>query len=110
MANAAEANETTRQREDGSMHVGAPLVTEEQPTELVEPGESALNDPSVSAKAGAVRSLTAGDHGLDPAQPEQAAVHVEVIPAIGDHALGPPARCRRGRAPSAPHRRAESAG
>jgi len=44
IGDAAEADETARQREEGSMHVGAPLVADEQPTELVEPRESALDD------------------------------------------------------------------
>ena len=49
------------------MDVGAAVVADEQPFELVEPGEGALDDPAVAADAGAVFGLAARDLGGDPA-------------------------------------------
>jgi hypothetical protein len=54
--------------------LGAAVVAEEQPFELVEPGEGALDDPAVTAEAGAVSGLTPGDLGCDPAASDEAAV------------------------------------
>jgi hypothetical protein len=71
--------------------LGAPVVTDEQPFELVEPGEGALDDPAVTAEAGAVSGLAAGDLGCDPADSDEAAVLVVVVAAIGGHRVGPPA-------------------
>ena len=47
--------------------------------------EAALNNPAFSSEPGAVLGTAAGDHGLDPAGPQQPAVLVVVITAIGDH-------------------------
>ncbi len=47
------------------MDVCAAVVADEQPFELVEPGEGALDDPAVAAEAGAVFLAAAGDLGGD---------------------------------------------
>jgi hypothetical protein len=72
--------------------VGAAFVADEQPFELVQPGEAALDDPAVAAEAGAVLGLAAGDLGFDPALPEQPAVLVVVVAAVGAQPLWPPTR------------------
>jgi hypothetical protein len=41
--------------------LGAAVVADEEPFELVQPGEGALDDPAVAAKAGAVLDSAAGD-------------------------------------------------
>ena len=74
------------------MDVGAAVVADEQAFELVEPGEGALDDPAVAAEAGAVLGLAAGDLRCDAALAELAAVTVVVVAAVGDDAIGPPAR------------------
>ena len=51
------------------MDVGAAVVADEQPFELVEPGEGALDDPAVAAETGAVLGLAVGDLRFDPASP-----------------------------------------
>ena len=71
------------------VHVGAAFVADEEPLELVQPGEAALDDPAVAAEAGAVLGLAAGDLGFDPALPEQAAVLVMVVAAVGAQTLRP---------------------
>jgi hypothetical protein len=53
----------------------------------VEPGEGALDDPALTAKAGAVFGLAPRDDRLDPALPDEAAVLVVVVAAIGDQQL-----------------------
>lgn len=80
------------------MEVGAYLVADAEPFELMQPGEGALDDPSSLAQPGAVRGATAGDLGCDPASPDEAPVLVEVIAAVGEQPPGPlPGRPRRPR-------------
>jgi hypothetical protein len=50
--------------------------------------EAALDNPPLLAETGAVRGAAAGDHGLDPAGPQQPAVLVVVIAAIGEQQVG----------------------
>ena len=59
------ADEAAAEGEHGFVHIGAALVTDEQPFELVQVREGALDDPADDAEAGAVLGLTAGDHGPD---------------------------------------------
>jgi hypothetical protein len=53
----------------------------------VEPGEGAFDDPAVAAEASAVLGLAAGDHRLDAALPDEAAVLVVVVAAVGEQRL-----------------------
>ena len=62
----------------------AAVGTEEQSASVVQPGEGAFDDPAVAAEPGAVLGLAPGDHGFDAALPEQAAVLVVVVAAVGD--------------------------
>ena len=70
------------------MHLGAAVVADEEPFEVVEPGEGAFDDPAVAAKPGAVLGLAAGDLVLDPSLTELAAVLVVVVASIGSDAFG----------------------
>jgi hypothetical protein len=70
----------------------AAVVADEQPFELVEPGEGALDDPAVAAKSGAVAGVAAGDLRGDPALAELAAVFVVVVAAVGVDPFGTAAR------------------
>lgn len=74
------------------MDLGAAVVADEQPLEVMQPGEGALDDPAGAAQTGAVPGLTAGDLRCDPAPAELAAVLVVVVAAVGEHALRPSAR------------------
>jgi hypothetical protein len=47
--------------------LGAAVVADEQPLEVVQPGEGALHHPEHPPQAGAVPGLALGDLGLDPA-------------------------------------------
>ncbi len=49
------------------MDLGAAVVADEQPLEVVQPGEGALDHPAHAPEAGAVLSLAVGDLGPDPA-------------------------------------------
>jgi hypothetical protein len=71
---------------------GAAVVADEQPLELVQPGEGALNDPAVTAEPRAVLGPAARDLGSDPALAELAAPNVVVVAAVGAEAIGPAAR------------------
>jgi hypothetical protein len=70
----------------------AAVVADEQPLEVVQPGEGALDDPADAAETGAVLGLPAGDLWLDPAATELAPVLVVVVAAIGRDPLGPLSR------------------
>lgn len=58
----------------------------------MQPGEGALDDPAVTAKAGAVGDATSCDLGSDPALAEQPPVFVVVVATIGTEAIGAPTR------------------
>ena len=66
----------------------AAVVADEQPFEVVEPGEGALDDPAHGAEPGAVLALAAGDHGCDAPPTDEPAVLVVVVATIGDDLLG----------------------
>ena len=68
------------------------VVADEQPFELVEPGEGALDDPAVAAEAGAVLAFAAGDLRRDAAATELAPVAVGVVATVGGQPLRPSAR------------------
>lgn len=74
------------------MEVGPTLVADPQALELVEPGEGPLYHPASAAEARAVDDTSAGDEGLDPALPQQAAVLVLVVAPVSEEPLGPVAR------------------
>ena len=79
------------------MDLGATVVADEQPLEVVQPGEGALNDPAHAPEPGAVSCLAVGDEGSDAPFADEAAVRVVVVAAIGDEVrvrvTGPCARC-----------------
>ena len=68
--------------------VGVAFVAGSEAAEVVEVGEGAFDDPALAAQAGAVRDAAFGDHGFDAAGPEQPAVLVEVIAAVGQDEVG----------------------
>jgi len=72
--------------------LGAAVVADEQPLELVEPGEGALDDPAVAAQAGAVRGLAACDLGADSAPAQLSPVLVVVVAAVCCDTGGPSPR------------------
>ncbi len=72
------------------MHLVAAVIADEQPFEVMEPGEGALDDPARSAEPRAVLSLAAGDLRLDPAVAALTPVLVMVVAAIGGQPLRPP--------------------
>ena len=66
------------------MNVVAAVGADEEATAVVEPGEGALDDPAVTAEPRAVLGPAASDDRLHTALPDEAAVSVVVIAAIGD--------------------------
>ena len=74
------------------MDLVAAVVADEEPLEVAQPGEDALDDPAGAAEPGAVLGLAACDLRRDPAPAELAPVLVVVIPPISGDALRPAAR------------------
>ena len=74
------------------MDLGAAVVADEQPFELVEPGEGTFDDPAVAAQAGAVPGVSTRDLGFDPALAELTAVFVVVVATVGADTVGPSSR------------------
>jgi len=72
--------------------VVAAVGADQQSAAVVEPSEGALDDPALSAKTRAVLGLAAGDDRLDSSLPDEAAVLVVVVAAVGDQHLRPPSR------------------
>ena len=70
------------------MDLGLAFVADPQAAEVVQVREAALDDPAVPAEPGAVAGAAPRDDGLDAPGPEQAAVLVVVIAAVGEHNLG----------------------
>jgi hypothetical protein len=64
--------------------VVAAVGADEQSAAVVEPGEGALDDPALPAKAGSVLGLAPGDDWFDAELPDEAAVLVVVVAAVGD--------------------------
>ena len=70
----------------------AAVVADEQPLELMEPGEGALDDPAMATEPGAVLRLAAGDLRSDPAPTKLAPILVVVVATVGEHAVRPSPR------------------
>ena len=70
----------------------AAVVADEQPLEVVQPGEGALDDPTGAAEPGAVLALAASYLRFDPAAAQLAPVLVVVVAPVGGQALGPLSR------------------
>lgn len=92
LAESAEADQAAAEREHRFVHLGAAFVADEQPLELVQVREGALDDPAESAEAGAVVGAAASDHRLDPERANEATVLVVVVAAVCDQLVGAPAR------------------
>jgi hypothetical protein len=72
--------------------LAAAVVADEQPLELVQPGEGALDDPAVAAEPGAVLGLALGDLRGDPALAQLTPPNVVVVAAIGADTVRPSTR------------------
>jgi hypothetical protein len=79
----------------------AAVVADEEPFELVEPGEGAFDDPAVAAESGAVPAAASGDLRCDPAAAQLSPVGVVVVAAVGADPVRPSPRT----ADQAAHRR-----
>lgn len=65
-----EADDTAAECEEGFVDLGAAVVANEQPLEMVQPGEGALDNPASAPEAGAVLGLATGDLWCDPVATE----------------------------------------
>ena len=70
------------------MDLVAAVVADEQPFEVVEPGEGALDNPAHLSEPGAVLDLAAGDERGDAALADEPAVLVVVVATVGDDTIG----------------------
>jgi hypothetical protein len=66
------ADEAAAEREERLVDLRPAVVADEQPLEVMEPGEGALDHPAGAAEPGAVLGLATGDLRLDAAQAELA--------------------------------------
>ena len=65
------------------------FVADDEASELVDPGEGALDDPAVSAEALAALDTATSDAGHDPASAEILAAAPEVVALVGVELGGP---------------------
>ena len=66
------------------MDLFATVGADQESAAVVEPGEGAFDDPALTADSGAVLGLAAGDDRFDAALPDQAAVLVVIVAAVGE--------------------------
>lgn len=64
------------------------FVAGPEAAEVVQVREAAFDDPALATQTRSVLGAAAGDHRLDAASPEQAAVLVVVVAAVGEHQVG----------------------
>ncbi len=90
-----EADEGAAEDHEGFGDVGTPLVADGGATDAVEPGQCALDDPAVPARAFAAVHPTPGDAGPGDAGPDGAGAALSsaatvVIGLVGVELVGPP--------------------
>jgi hypothetical protein len=68
------------------------FVANAQPTKLVQPGNGALNDPSMDAKTTAMFGVALGRNRLDAHAPQGLPMWLRVISSIALYSLGTPPR------------------
>src|SRR5512143_499148 len=86
----SEADDRAGQAEEGVVEVGAAFPSGAQPAELVQPGQSALDRPTLPAQSGAVRGAAAGNDRGDPAGSQCPAVGEVVVAAVGQQVARSP--------------------
>jgi hypothetical protein len=70
----------------------AAVVADEQPLEVVQPGEGAFDHPAAAAEPGAVLGLATSDLGTDAAAAQLTAVLAVVVTPISGYSLQPATR------------------
>ncbi len=85
-----EANEAAAEGEEGFVDFVAAVVADEQPLEVVQPGEGALDDPAGTAEPCAVGGLAARDLRFDSPAAQLTAVLVVIVAAVGGETVGSP--------------------
>ena len=78
------AEDRAGEREERGVDGGVAFVADPEAAEVVQVREAAFDAPALSAQAGAVLDAAPCDDRLDAALPEQPAVLVVVIAAVGD--------------------------
>ncbi|GHB08314.1 hypothetical protein GCM10010392_39340 [Streptomyces clavifer] len=78
----AVGDEAGGEAEEGFVDIIASLPADAETSEAVEPGDGALDNPSVNTEARTVGDAAAGDDGFDAPSPDQAAVLVVVVTAV----------------------------
>lgn len=85
-------DETGGEAEEGFVDVVSPLPADAKTSEAVQPGDGALDHPTVNTEAGSVRDTAAGDDWFDALRPDEPTVLVVVVAAVAEEDVGPPAR------------------
>lgn len=84
----AEADEAAGDGDEGLVDVGASFVADAESSVLVEPGQSALDDPALPAKTGAAWRASGGDERGDAALDQLLARSLVLVAAVAEHRLG----------------------
>src|SRR3989442_802078 len=83
------ANNGATQREEGLMNLCAPLVTDAQTTELMQPTERAFDHPAGFTQAAAMRPTCARQSPGDAQRTQPALMRAAAVSPIALHDLGP---------------------
>lgn len=87
-AELALADDGAAEQHERQVQIRVALVADAQAPQVVKPGEGALDDPALPAKARAMSRAAPCDHGLHAPCPQLPAVLVMVIATVGEHPLG----------------------
>lgn len=80
-------DQAAREFQEGFVDVGSTFPADTKSFEAVEPGEGALDHPSVGTQAAPMRCAAAGDDGQDQTGSDLVAVGVVVIAAVREYRL-----------------------
>jgi len=85
-------DQADREAEEALVDVVASFPADAQAAEAVKPGDRPLDNPAEGPQTGAVWLSPFGDRGPDSACPQEPAVLVVVVAAVGEEHVGSPAR------------------
>lgn len=80
------------------MYIGSPFITHTQASKLMQPGESAFDDPARQAKVAAMPGAALGELRMDVALPQDKTIALAIVSPVGLHT---PWFAQRAAAPSA---------
>ena len=89
------ADHHARELEESFMNVSTPFVAHAQAAQVMEPGESALDNPAAFAKSAAMSNTAPGQKWPDAALSQLTSMGLRIVSAVALHRFGTLARSGR---------------